>query len=108
MEKEKNHESYRTHRVGSVTAGLCMIGFGILLLSHSLFDAVSYEMIFSLWPLILVGLGIELLISNFAPQKVIYDKAAVFLMILMTFFSIGMAAADICLQVGEMYIGCHR
>lgn len=86
----------RVHRVGSVTTGMTMIGFGILFLLRLCFEWISYEIIFKLWPLILVGLGIEILISNFADRKYVYDKAAVFLLILVTFFSVCMAGVDVC------------
>jgi len=104
MEKENNSQIYRTHRVGSVTTGISMVGFGILLLLHSLFGIIGYNIIFSLWPLILIGLGIELLLSNLLERKIVYDKAAVFLLIIMTFFVMGMAVADICIQATEVYI----
>ena len=44
----------------------------------------------------IIGLGIELLISNFLTDKIIYDKAAIFLMIVIAFFAMGMAGADWC------------
>lgn len=103
MEKENNSQSYRTHRVGSVTAGISMVGFGLLLLLHTLFGMVSYSFIFDLWPLILIGLGVELLLSNIWTKKMVYDKAAVFLLIIMTLFVMGMAVADICMQTTELY-----
>lgn len=104
MEKENNAQSYRTHRVGSVTTGISMVGFGVLLLLHSLFGMISYSIIFSLWPLILIGLGVELLLSNIWAKKIVYDKAAIFLLIIMTLFVMGMAVADICMQTTEVYM----
>ena len=104
MEKENNAQSYRTHRVGSVTTGISMVGFGVLLLLHSLFGMISYSVIFSLWPLILIGLGVELLLSNLCTKKIVYDKAAVFLLIIMTLFVMGMAVADVCMQTAEIYM----
>ena len=104
MEKETNAQTQRIHRVGSVTTGISMAGFGVLLLLHSLFGMISYEIIFSLWPLILIGLGIELLLSNFLEKRIVYDKAAVFLLIIMTLFVMGMAVADICIQATEVYM----
>lgn len=104
METTNSVTTYRTHRVGSVTAGLSMIVFGVLLLLHSMFDLIGYNIIFSLWPIILIGLGIELLLSNFFEKKIIYDKAAVFLLIVMSFFAIGMAVADVCLEATELYM----
>lgn len=104
MEITTNVTTYRTHRVGSITAGLCMVIFGVLLLLHTMFELLDYTIIFAMWPLILIGLGIELLLSNLWKEKITYDKAAVVLLIVMMFFAIGMAVADICLEVTEMYI----
>ena len=104
MQTSNNVVSYRTHRVGSITSGLSMIIFGILLLGHSLFDMVDYRFVFSLWPVILIGLGIELLLSNIWEKKIVYDKGSIVLMCLMAFFAIGMAVTDVGLKVAEMYM----
>lgn len=102
METKDNVTTYRSHRVGSITAGLSMVGFGIMFLLHLLFDLVDYRMMFSLWPVMLILLGLELIASNFSTKKVVYDKAAVFLLIIMTFFTIGMAVVDECFQWAEL------
>ncbi len=99
-----NTVTCRTHRVGSITAGLSMVGFGVMFLLHLFFDLVDYQLMFSLWPVMLILLGIELIISNFATKKVVYDKAAVFLLIVMTFFTIGMAVVDECFRWVELYL----
>ena len=98
--KDNSVTTYRSHRVGSVTAGISMIGYGVMFLLHLFFDMVEYQMMFSLWPVMLILLGLELLISNFSTKKIVYDKAAIFLLILMTFFAIGMAVADLCFRWG--------
>lgn len=98
---EKNE--VRVHRVGSVTTGLSMIGFGVLFLVHLFWGAVSYDLIFSLWPLMLIGLGIELLLSNFSARKIVYDKGAIVLLLLMTMLALGMAVADVCMEASEVY-----
>lgn len=94
--------TYRTHRVGTVTTGSCMIVFGVLLLLHSLFDMIAYEVIFALWPLVLIGLGMELLLSNFFIKHIVYDKGSIVLLVIMTFFAIGMAVVDVCIRIMEM------
>ena len=104
MEKENNMQTYRIHRVGSVTAGLSMVVFGVMLLLHSVFDMISYDRIFALWPLMLIGLGLELLLSNFLAKKIVYDKAAVFLLIFMTFFVVAMAGVDVCMEASRYYM----
>ena len=105
MERENDTMTIRTHRVGSITAGMCMVVFGVMLLLHTLFNMMSYETIFSLWPLILISLGVELLLSNWLKREIIYDKAAVFLLIVMTFFVMGLACADVCMEASKVYMG---
>ena len=104
METANNIQTYRIHRVGTITAGMSMIVFGILMLCHSFFGFIDYQTVFSLWPVILIGLGLELLLSNFGEKRIVYDKAAVVLMIIMIFFAIGMAVADICIEAAELYL----
>ncbi len=103
---ENQMKTVRTHRVGTVTAGLSMVVFGIMLLLYSLFEMIDFSLVLSLWPLILVGLGIELLASNIGSKKIVYDKGAVFLMIMMFFFVMGMAVVEICLEAAKNYIYC--
>ncbi len=91
-------ETVRTHRVGTLTAGLSFITFGVLFLLHLFINVISYDLIFKLWPFIIIGLGIELLLSNFTNKSIIYDKAAVVLVFLITFFAMGMAGADVFIQ----------
>ena len=84
----------RTHRVGAITTGVSMIAFGVLFAVHLFTGFMDYEMIFKLWPFMIIGLGVELLISNFLTEKIVYDKAAVFLLILTSFFAMCMAGAE--------------
>lgn len=104
MGKNKEEETYRSHRVGTITAGLSMIVFGALFLVYLLFDVLNYELIFSLWPFMLISLGVELLLSNFSKKSIVYDKAAVFLLVTMTLFVMGMAVADVCMEIAEIYM----
>lgn len=113
----------RIHRVGSLTLGLTLLLFGVLFLLHTVGLAISYEMILRLWPVVLIILGIEILLAvrteriSYAkdqpdsrsenPAKVwFFDKTAIWLIILMSFFSMGMAVADmsihyICQSIGS-------
>ena len=89
----------RTHRVGSITAGLSMIVFGVLFILHLFIGALDYTMIFRLWPLMIIGLGVELLISNYRSDQIIYDKPAVTLLFITTLFAMSMAGADMLMQI---------
>ena len=103
MEKENNTVNVRTHRVGAVTSGLCMVGFGVLLLLHNLLGIMDYEMIMGLWPLILIGMGIELLLSNISKSRIVYDKAAIILLFVMALFVMMLAGADVCMEASKNY-----
>jgi uncharacterized membrane protein HdeD (DUF308 family) len=87
----------RTHRVGSITAGICLIVFGSLFLLSVFTDVLSYACILKLWPLALIGIGVELLVSNCSNRKFVYDKAAVALLFLLLIFAACMAGADMCI-----------
>lgn len=88
-----------TRRVGSLTCGIAMVGFGILFLLNTLFHVINYTEIFSLWPLLLICMGAELLLTNLKYGdterfQLVYDKGALVLLILVTLFSIGMGITD--------------
>lgn len=91
-------ETVRTHRVGSITTGLSLIAFGVLFVLHLFMNVISYEMIFKLWPVILIGLGVEVLLSNFAGDKLVYDKGAICLMFVIAIFAMGMAGAELLMK----------
>ena len=103
MEKENNIVTVRTHRVGTITSGFCMVGFGVLLLLHNLLDIMDYEMIFGLWPLILIGMGIELLLSNVFKSRIVYDKAAVVLLFVMVLLVMVLAGVDVCMEASRAF-----
>ena len=88
--KDNAVTTYRSHRVGSVTAGISMIGYGVMFLLHLFFDMVEYQMMFSLWPVMLIGLGLELFCSGYSVKRMVYDKAA----ILSTYFLFSISILD--------------
>ena len=104
METENNTVKVRTHRVGTVTSGFCMVGFGVMLLLHNLLDIMDYKMILGLWPLILIGMGIELLLSNVFKSKIVYDKAAIVLLFVMTLLVMVLAGVDVCMEASKEYL----
>ena len=84
----------RTHRVGSITVGCSLVAMGVLFLVHLFTEFISAAFIFKLWPIILIGIGMELLISNFETRQYVYDKAAILLIFVMTGFAMLMAFAE--------------
>lgn len=92
--EQTNKKSVRVHRVGSITAGMSMIAWGVMFLLYEVQVISDLMIVLKLWPAILIGLGIEILWFNFRGKNTIYDKGAVFIMILMSGFTIMMAIAD--------------
>ena len=100
---QENKNVIRIHRVGSITAGFSMIVWGIMFILHEINIIADVALILKLWPLILVGLGIEILWFNARDKNIVYDKGAVFLMVIMTCFSMIMAIADVCMNYVTTY-----
>lgn len=95
----------KTHRVGTITLGGMLVTFGVLFLLRIFLTSLSFELIFKLWPVIFIFLGIEILMANFREQqeKLVYDKTAIALIIVLSFFAMGMAIAEFCID----YAGYH-
>ncbi len=88
----------RIHRVGSITTGVTLVVGGVMFILCGVFNILSYEMVFKFWPLILIGLGIELLWCNIKDSNTVYDKGAIALLFMMSFFSMGMAMANMIIN----------
>mgnify|MGYP006894312160 FL=1 len=104
----KEEEKMRTHKVGTFTLGIILISFGLLFLLGSFIDSLSYEFIFKLWPIIFIFLGSEILFANFKKtnqeNKLVYDKTAFFLIIVLSFFAMGMAITDLGIQYARVHM----
>lgn len=85
----------RTHRVGTITFGIILVLWGALFLLRMIFPVLNCELIFRLWPLVFISLGIEVLAGSRKPeQKLTYDVAAIFLLVLLMVFAMCMAGMD--------------
>ncbi len=85
----------RERRVGTFTLGCMLVVFGLLFMLRTLDWVISYEVIFRCWPLILISLGLEVLYALYGKGQLIrYDKGAIVLLMVLTLFCMGMAAAD--------------
>jgi UDP-N-acetylmuramyl pentapeptide phosphotransferase/UDP-N-acetylglucosamine-1-phosphate transferase len=95
-----------THRVGTITLGGMLIIFGTLFLLRIFLPDISYSIIFRLWPIIFIFLGGEVLIANFRQkaEKMIYDKTAIAILILLTCFAMGMAVIDFSLTAAHDHL----
>lgn len=111
-------QTIRIRRVGSVTFGTILILTGVLFLIHLLFPSFRYVLIYRFWPVILIMLGIEVLAGSryrtyeildeqgktVEQSKVVYDVAAILLMIAVTGFVMVMALAEWVFYETQTYI----
>ena len=100
----------KTHRVGTFTLGGMLITFGVLFLLRIFLTTLSFGIIFKLWPVIFIFLGLEILIANFRQTGVslIYDKTAFALIIILTFFAMGMSIMEFIMEnVNSSGINAH-
>ncbi|CUU49141.1 MULTISPECIES: hypothetical protein [Clostridium] len=83
-------------KVGTLTSGLALVIFGIMFLLRLFITNLSVLLIVSMWPLILVSVGIEIIaayiINN--QEKMQYDFSAIILVIILVFFAMGMGGAE--------------
>lgn len=98
----------RIHRVGTVTCGIVMMIFGAMFLLHTILPIIGYRMIFRMWPMILIILGLEILAGNITTQKessqFVYDFPAVLLIMLVAFFAMVMGVIDFAMQSGAIWV----
>lgn len=97
-----------TRRVGSITCGISLIFFGIMFLIAPFLDKINYSFILHFWPVILIGLGLEMLAANRRCRNdagccLKYDKGAIFIMILLMLFAACMGTAEFCLNYAETH-----
>ena len=83
-------------RVGTLTAGIVLVVFGIMFLLRLVNVNINILLIASLWPLILVGVGIEIILAYIInkEEKMQYDFGAIILVIILVFFAMGMGGAE--------------
>jgi hypothetical protein len=95
-------------RVGTFTAGIALIVFGVLFLLHTILQTFDYKFIFSLWPIILILLGLEIIISYAVnkDEKMRYDGGAIALIIILAFFAMGMGSMEFVIEHAQS-LGGH-
>ena len=94
----------RTHKVGTLTLGVMLILFGVLFLVHLFGGLLSYRLIFNLWPVVFISLGVEVLLSLLPKTagKFSLDGKAVVLLVVLMLFAMTMAGVDFCFRWAEL------
>ncbi len=97
LQNKEEKRGGRVHRVGTVSLGLTLIGFGIAYLLRLILPDLQMLQILQYWPAIMIVLGTEVLLAGIGKRDFVIDKAAVVLMFLVVFFLFGMAGAEFVL-----------
>lgn len=93
-------------RVGTLTAGIVLVIFGIIFLLRTFMPAFNISWIISFWPVVLILLGIEI-IAAYAinkEEKMQYDFAAIMLVIILSFFAMGMGGIEFLMKNAHTHI----
>lgn len=110
-------QTIRIHRIGSVTFGIVLVITGVIFLLQQFLPRVDYVIILRFWPIILIGLGIEVLLGNrrknlevldeegkiVEQNKVVYDVPAIVLTVVLIFFSVFLAMVNWALIHSQGY-----
>lgn len=83
-------------RVGTFTTGIVLVIFGIMFLMHLIYPSFSYLRVASLWPVVLVILGVEIIVACLINKEELikYDFCAIILILMLSFFSMGMGVME--------------
>ena len=83
-------------RVGTFTTGIILVMFGILFLLRLISPNINYLLIASLWPLVLIIIGIEIIVAYIINKEEIlkYDFGAILLIIMVSIFAMGMGCME--------------
>jgi hypothetical protein len=83
-------------RVGTFTTGIVLILFGIMFLLRLMYPGFNYLTIASLWPVILILLGVEIIIAYIINKEDVmkYDFHAIILIIILSCFAMGMGSME--------------
>ncbi|WP_026888710.1 hypothetical protein [Clostridium beijerinckii] len=97
----------KVRKVGTLTSGLALIVFGIMFLLRVFITNLNVLLIVSMWPLILVSVGIEIIaaciINN--QERMQYDFSAIILVIILVFFAMGMGGAEFIVTHSPQFRG---
>ena len=94
-------------RVGTLTLGISLVAFGAMFMAHMLYQALSYHLILNLWPVILILLGLETILSCMINRQEVmkYDTGAILLVVGLSFFAMIMAGCEFALSHANITSG---
>ncbi len=90
----------RNRRVGTLTMGLVLVLMGGIFLAHLAIPELNYLWLMNFWPVVLILLGIETLISYTInkEEKLRYDGWAIVIMMVLIGFSVCMGGVQFLME----------
>lgn len=94
-------------RVGTFTTGIVLVLVGSIFLLRLIYPNIKYSVVASLWPLVLILLGIEIIIAYVINKEEIvkYDFGAIVILIMLSLFSMGMGCMEYAITHVEQFKG---
>ena len=96
VREERVKGMLKGRRVGTLTSGIVLVVFGVMFLLRVVNTNINSSLIASLWPLILVLLGVEIILAYIINKEetMKYDFSAIILVIILAFFAMGMGGVE--------------
>ena len=93
----------KSRKIGVLTLGASLVAFGVLYLLRVFVTGWSYLAVLRFWPVVLILLGAEVLLSAFWPRRegeppAKVDALSVVLLFVTLFLACGLAAAQFALE----------
>ena len=93
----------KSKKIGVFTLGTALIAFGVLFLLRVFIPWWDYRMVLRFWPVVLILLGLEVLLSALLPRKegaapAKADALSIVLLFLTLFLACGLATAEVVLE----------
>ncbi|MCR5753673.1 MAG: hypothetical protein K6G30_02510 [Acetatifactor sp.] len=88
----------RVHRVGSITLGLTLILAGVIYFLRLFWGVIPVDIILHVWPVVLIVLGLEVLLSGTVFREYTYDKGSFFLIFMVILFVMCLAGMNFLVE----------
>jgi len=93
----------KSRKIGVLTLGVALVAFGALFLARVFAPWFDYARVLQFWPVVLILLGVEVLVSALLPKKegepsFKLDAVSIILLFAVLFLACGLAAAQFALE----------
>ena len=93
----------KSRKIGVLTMGLTLVAFGVLFLLRTFIPEWDHISVMRFWPVVLIGLGLEVLITALIPQKegqprAKVDALSIVVLFLTLFLAFGLAAGQFVVE----------